>query len=173
MPLIACPDCGRQISTAASACPHCGRPAQTPVSPPLPSSMDAPAHPRSTFFSRIPKTVLVICAVAVPGFVVGLFAHFEPQASSDPALNSLLNGLIGALSYSVCAAYIAALIFCWMKGKRVFAVIGVIMLFVPGMSLFPVIGAIRVARPNSTWARKYYGPEKMKIARERFPKDHL
>jgi hypothetical protein len=58
-----------------------------------------------------------------------------------------------------------------MKGKRVFATIGVILLFVPGLSLLPVIGAIRIARPNSTWARKYYGQAKMQIARARFPKD--
>jgi uncharacterized membrane protein YjjP (DUF1212 family) len=115
--------------------------------------------------------VLVICAAAVPGFVVGLFV--DEKTSTQPVLNTLLNGLFGALAYSICAAYIAALIFSWMKGKRVFAVIGIIMLFVPGISLLPVIGAIRVARPNSTWARKYYGPEKMQIACARFPKDAL
>jgi high-affinity Fe2+/Pb2+ permease len=115
--------------------------------------------------------VLVICAAAVPGFFVGLFV--DEKTSTDPVLNSFLNGLIGALGYSVCAAYIIAVVLSWMKGKRVFAVIGIIMLFVPGMSLLPVIGAIRVARPNSTWARKYYGPEKMQIARARFPKDAL
>ena len=27
MPLVACPDCGRQVSTAARTCPQCGRPA--------------------------------------------------------------------------------------------------------------------------------------------------
>ncbi len=117
----------------------------------------------------MPKTVLVICAAAVPGFFVGLFV--DEKTSADPVLNSFLNGLIGALGYSVCAAYIIAVVLSWMKGKRVFAVIGIIMLFVPGMSLLPVIGAIRVARPTSTWARKYYGPEKMQIARKRFPKD--
>jgi uncharacterized membrane protein YvbJ len=26
MPLITCPDCGKEISTAANTCPNCGRP---------------------------------------------------------------------------------------------------------------------------------------------------
>jgi len=26
MPTISCPDCEKQVSTAATACPHCGRP---------------------------------------------------------------------------------------------------------------------------------------------------
>src|SRR4029078_1403864 len=25
MPLVSCPDCGRDVSTLAGACPHCGR----------------------------------------------------------------------------------------------------------------------------------------------------
>lgn len=29
MALIACPDCGGQVSDQALACPHCGRPLQT------------------------------------------------------------------------------------------------------------------------------------------------
>jgi hypothetical protein len=32
MPLIPCPECGRQISTAAEACPQCGHP-NRPVAP--------------------------------------------------------------------------------------------------------------------------------------------
>jgi len=26
MPVLSCPDCGRDVSTLASSCPHCGRP---------------------------------------------------------------------------------------------------------------------------------------------------
>jgi hypothetical protein len=36
MPLIPCPECGRQISTEAEACPQCGhpnRPAEPPAAP--------------------------------------------------------------------------------------------------------------------------------------------
>ena len=30
MPVITCPDCGRDVSTLAAACPHCGRPSSPP-----------------------------------------------------------------------------------------------------------------------------------------------
>lgn len=33
MPLTVCPDCTREVSTAAPACPHCGRPMETPPEP--------------------------------------------------------------------------------------------------------------------------------------------
>lgn len=31
MPLIACPDCGNEVSDKAPACPKCGRPISTPI----------------------------------------------------------------------------------------------------------------------------------------------
>lgn len=37
MALITCPDCGREVSTAAAACPQCGRP-MTPLAPPAPQA---------------------------------------------------------------------------------------------------------------------------------------
>jgi len=33
MPVIACPDCGRDVSTIATACPHCGRPSPAGMAP--------------------------------------------------------------------------------------------------------------------------------------------
>jgi 4-hydroxy-3-methylbut-2-en-1-yl diphosphate synthase IspG/GcpE len=33
MALIACPDCGRQVSDQALACPHCGRPLRSVQAP--------------------------------------------------------------------------------------------------------------------------------------------
>jgi hypothetical protein len=111
------------------------------------------------------------------GVFVFLLTPFVGQGqmdhmADDPLTNMLLNGFVAAAGGCIFAAYIAAIVFSWMKGTRVFATIGIVLLFVPGMSLLPVIGAIRIARPNSTWARKYYGPQKMLIAHKRFPKDH-
>jgi hypothetical protein len=168
MPLTRCPDCGRRISTAAPACPHCGRPAQAAPAatrPALPSLRKTTAG-KGSLFRKVPKTVWAISAAVVPGFFVGLF--MDEKISSDPLLNSLLNGVIGALGYAVCVAYIAALIICGMKGKPVFVTIGIILFFVPAMSIWPVIGAIRIAKPNSTWARRYYGAKKLQIADARF-----
>lgn len=36
MPLTPCPDCGRDVSTAAPACIHCGRPLMDPAASPVP-----------------------------------------------------------------------------------------------------------------------------------------
>ena len=62
-------------------------------------------------------------------------------------------------------AYLAILVgtaaVCWLKGKRLWATIG----FVTGWHVIP---AIRLAKPDSWWARKYYGPEKLKQANARF-----
>lgn len=33
MPLISCADCGRDVSTAATACPNCGRPMEAATEP--------------------------------------------------------------------------------------------------------------------------------------------
>ena len=40
MPVIACPDCGRDVSTLAPVCPHCGRPSPAgtaPIGGPVPA----------------------------------------------------------------------------------------------------------------------------------------
>jgi hypothetical protein len=50
MPLVPCPDCGRQVSTAAVSCPQCGRPnpaehtSQTPGSSEIPSQSPRPGE---------------------------------------------------------------------------------------------------------------------------------
>ena len=57
----------------------------------------------------------------------------------------------------VAAAYITAVVVCFQKGKVGFGVLGVLGL-VPAATLllmwFPIIGALRLARPDSMWARK-------------------
>jgi hypothetical protein len=57
----------------------------------------------------------------------------------------------------------ACVVVCGLKGKNGMASLG---LFI---SVVAMCGAIRIAKPQSWWARRYYGPEKMKIALSRFP----
>jgi hypothetical protein len=64
--------------------------------------------------------------------------------------------------------YVWAIVVCFLKGKSGLAVLGIIGFFVPFLSWAAIIGAIRIAKPDSWWARKKYGPEKMKIAHQRF-----
>jgi hypothetical protein len=49
-----------------------------------------------------------------------------------------------------------------LKGKRGFAVVGLI------VHIVWYVGAIRLAKPDSWWARRYYGPEKLERSRMRF-----
>ncbi len=50
--------------------------------------------------------------------------------------------------------YIGIMILCEMKGKPWFTALG--LLFIP----FSLVGAIRLAKPESYWDRKWYGKEK-------------
>jgi hypothetical protein len=51
---------------------------------------------------------------------------------------------------------------CWLKGKRGFVFLGVIIPFVW------LIGSIRLAKPTSYWATRWYGDAKMAAAERRF-----
>jgi hypothetical protein len=50
-----------------------------------------------------------------------------------------------------------------LKGKYWFAVLGFF------FGIFSLIGAIRLAKPNSRWAKRY-SPEQMEEAKRRFPR---
>jgi uncharacterized membrane protein YdbT with pleckstrin-like domain len=73
MPVIACPDCGRDVSTLAPACPNCGRPSPAgtaPIAGPVPTAAE------QTLWSGSPSKVLlaghiagiVLVAVGIPAF---------------------------------------------------------------------------------------------------------
>jgi hypothetical protein len=67
----------------------------------------------------------------------------------------------------LCVLYLAGLlsvvVICFLKKKPVFAVLGITQ-----SPLWAIIGACRIAKPDSWWARKKYGPDKMTIAHQRF-----
>ena len=64
MPVLACPDCGHDVSTMAPVCPHCGRPMNAPQSalqPPPPVT-----GPEETLWKGTPSPKVLI------GRVIGL-----------------------------------------------------------------------------------------------------
>lgn len=63
MPVIACPDCGRDVSTLAPACPHCGRPSPAGVSVP-PAQSFAQTAREETLWSGTPSATLLIGKIA-------------------------------------------------------------------------------------------------------------
>ena len=68
----------------------------------------------------------------------------------------------------ILALFASTAVICFLKGKPVFGVLGILALLFGGLSLWALIGACRIAKPTSWWACKKYGPEKMNIAHQRF-----
>jgi len=68
-----------------------------------------------------------------------------------------------ALGLIALAINIALVVTCFMKGKYIFGVIGIF------SGLFSLIGAIRLAKPNSSWARDRYNDAKMAASGARYP----
>jgi hypothetical protein len=83
MPLTACPDCGREVSTAAPVCIHCGRPLAEPA-PAVASAAPAPAKPMAGIVTALVLGVLHI-----------VWALGRDPASTERAreVNSLIDGV--------------------------------------------------------------------------------
>src|ERR1043166_923009 len=64
MPVLACPDCGHDVSTMAPACPHCGRPMNTPQAAFQPQP--AVSGPEETLTAGTPSPKVLV------GRVIGL-----------------------------------------------------------------------------------------------------
>ena len=69
---------------------------------------------------------------------------------------------------TILALFASTAVICFLKGKSVFGILGVLALLFGGFNLWALIGACRIAKPTSWWARKKYGPEKMDVAHRRF-----
>lgn len=58
---------------------------------------------------------------------------------------------------------------CLMKGKLIFALVGY---FGIGL-LFVWVGAVRLALPDSRWARRFYDSDKLARSHARFPESEV
>ena len=96
--------------------------------------------------------VLVVAAV---GALLVLGVNPFGAASEDNAPTVIVSAAI-TLAFAVAAG---------LKGKPVFAVLGLVVL------PFAIVGAIRLAKPTSPWAKRRYRPGSSKDvrARARFP----
>jgi hypothetical protein len=142
---------------------------------------DAPKNPAVTnrLWRRIPTVVKVIAAGALAFFILGFSLPLQPD---HPDVGRWFMGIFTAVGGAILTAWICVIAINGMKGKPWFVVWGVISLFViatPGMVpafwmiVLPIVGASRIAKPKSSWAKKYYQGDKahmMEIATQRFSK---
>jgi uncharacterized membrane protein YdbT with pleckstrin-like domain len=87
MPVVSCPDCGKDVSTSATACPHCGRPAG-PGTQPVAASAPV-AFREETLWRGTPSWSLLIgkiVAIIVVLIAVPLLARFV--ATRTPELET-------------------------------------------------------------------------------------
>jgi hypothetical protein len=68
--------------------------------------------------------------------------------------------MITAIALILIAAYTTV---CALKGKPWFAILGVLL-----FGIFGIVGAIRLAKPHSWWARRFYGVAKQRRSWDRF-----
>lgn len=85
MPVITCPDCGREVSTTAAACPHCGRPS-SPTSYAAPAATTVPPAAEETLWRGSPSArVLVgrIIAIILTAILIPVAAGFIASQTND------------------------------------------------------------------------------------------
>jgi hypothetical protein len=90
MPVITCPDCGREVSTMAAACPHCGRPS-SPAGYAAPAAAAVPVTAEETLWRGSPSArVLVgrIVAIILTAIVIPVAARFIAGQTNDLEMSS-------------------------------------------------------------------------------------
>ncbi len=84
MPVITCPDCGRDVSTLATSCPHCGRPSPAGLTP-----IAAPAQAAAreeTLWKGTPSHMILagyFVGIILALVVIPLLAYFFASTMTD------------------------------------------------------------------------------------------
>lgn len=117
MPVIACPDCGRDVSTLAPACPHCGRPAPAgTASPPSPAA--AQAMPEQTLWRGTPSPILLVGKLAtliLIVVVIPLVAYFFASTVEDFEKAGDLRTAAWAITAIAAAVQLVNVLVSWAK----------------------------------------------------------
>src|SRR5437762_561907 len=88
MPVIACPDCGRDVSTLAPACPHCGRPSpgmSAPSTSAAPSSITEETLWRGgpSWIVLIGKVIMIVAAIVIIPLLARVAASRMPDLDTS------------------------------------------------------------------------------------------
>ena len=119
MPVIACPDCSRDVSTLAPACPHCGRP--SPAGTAVPPVAGAPAHAtrEETLWRGTPSPILLIGKIAVlvlTLIVIPVIARLFASTLGDDLEKAASIRTVGWVITAVLVlAQLVALVVAWLK----------------------------------------------------------
>jgi uncharacterized membrane protein YdbT with pleckstrin-like domain len=116
MPVISCPDCGRDVSTLATACPHCGRPSPAGTAP-----IASPAHvskKEETLWKGTPSTLLLagyVVGIVLVLVVIPFLAHFFASTMPDleRAATMVSFGWIAALGLAL--VLLIAFLVAWIR----------------------------------------------------------
>ena len=117
MPLTDCPECGRQISTAAEACPQCGHPMRGRAAAPVPAGPRCYACP-ATATTRCQSCGALSCAHHLDSIYVS-------------------HGQGGAYELRCSVCYSSAVI--WKVAGFVFGVIAILVMV---LVIWPKMGAV-------------------------------
>jgi membrane protein YdbS with pleckstrin-like domain len=93
MPVVTCPDCGRDVSTLAAACPHCGRPSPAGFAPISAANAPAVTAEETMWRGRPSVRVLIgkVVAVIVIAIVVPVAASFIASHTADLIMSSRIS----------------------------------------------------------------------------------
>jgi membrane protein YdbS with pleckstrin-like domain len=86
MPVITCPDCGRDVSTLAAACPHCGRPSPAGFAPIGAPAVGTPAMVEETLWRGSPSWRVLLAKVVVmilTAIIIPIAASFISSHTAD------------------------------------------------------------------------------------------
>lgn len=85
MPVIACPDCGKDVSTMAPACPHCGRPSPAGTVP-ITGATAPKAVAEETLWRGNPSAMKLIgriIGIVLILIIVPVVFHYAAAATQD------------------------------------------------------------------------------------------
>jgi hypothetical protein len=90
----------------------------------------------------------VVVAAVIGGLIILGAAPFDLHKAS--AIDTLILTVLTSVALATLAIY---------KGKRLLGLIGIL------VPLFSLVGAVRLATPDSAWARRFYKPDGRKLAK--------
>lgn len=109
MPVIACPDCGRDVSTLAPVCPHCGRPSPAGTQPIAP--LAALGTPEQTLWRGTPSPVILVGRIVeIVIIVIAVPLLFRWMSATNPGLMTIGWLVTGILVAVEVIRFFAALI---------------------------------------------------------------